>query len=55
MPGEWPKSQLVTVTLKENDGETDFTLTHADMPVEVYDDCIDGWQQCFDKLESNLK
>ena len=54
MPGEWPMESLITVEFKENDGKTDFSLKHEGLPSEIYDDCIDGWQQSFDKLEENI-
>ncbi len=45
LPGEWPN----------NGGKTNMTMKQEPMPAEMYDDCVAGWQQCLDKMESNLK
>lgn len=50
-----PRELLVTIELKEVDGKTNMLLHHAGLPNEMADDCVKGWQSCFDKLESNLK
>ena len=55
MPGEWPGNVEVTVTLAEENGKTKLTMDQTNIPEEMYDDCIKGWQQSFDKMESNLK
>ncbi|HMI08551.1 MAG TPA: SRPBCC domain-containing protein [Flavobacterium sp.] len=55
MPGEWDLQLIVTVEFEEIDGKTNMKLQHADLPVEMADDCIKGWNSCFDKLEKNLK
>lgn len=54
-PDNWPKELLITVELKEQGGKTNLHMTQGPMPAEMYEDCIKGWQECFDKLESNLK
>lgn len=50
MPGEWPEELLVTVLFKEIEGRTAMDVEQVAIPIEMYDDCITGWQQCFDKL-----
>ena len=54
-PGNWPKELLITVDLKEQDGKTSLHMTQGPMPVEMYEDCIKGWNECFDKMRDNLK
>ena len=55
MPGEWPKEMIITVEMQERNSKTEFSLTHEKMPVEMYEDCIKGWEESLDKLEKNLK
>jgi uncharacterized protein YndB with AHSA1/START domain len=55
MPGDWPQELSITVTLEEVAGKTDLSLQHVGIPEEMYDECIQGWQESFDKLERNLK
>jgi uncharacterized protein YndB with AHSA1/START domain len=55
MPGDWDLELTVTVEFEEVDGKTHMKLQHAGLPVEAADDCVKGWQSCFDKLERNLK
>jgi len=50
MPGEW-SNVLVTIELEDLDGKTKMTMNQEGIPTEMYDDCVQGWQQCFDKLE----
>ena len=54
MAGEWPEEMLVTVSLDEVAGKTNMTLAHSDLPAEMADDCIKGWQSSFDKMEREL-
>ncbi len=54
-PGKWPRELLITVELKEQDGKTHMHMTQAPMPAEMYEDCLKGWGECLDKMESNLK
>lgn len=49
MPGEWAK-MIVTVELGEADGRTRMTMRQEGIPAEMYDDCVQGWQECFDKM-----
>ena len=55
MPGEWALKLLVTLEFEEVNGKTNLSMQHVGLPVEMSDDCMKGWQQSFDKLESNLK
>lgn len=55
MPGNWPKELLITFELEEADGATKLVLTHEGIPEEMYDDCKQGWNESFDKLEQNIK
>ncbi len=55
MPGNWPLELLVTLTFEEVNGKTKMTLDHKGLPPEILEDCEKGWQQCFDKLEENIK
>ena len=51
LPGEWPRELMITVELKEINGKTEMTLTQEPMPTDMFEDCISGWNECFDKLE----
>lgn len=55
MPGEWTKEMLITVEFEEIEGKTTLSLTHVGIPVEAFDDCVQGWQESFDKIENNIK
>ena len=55
MPGDWGNEMKVTVTFEETDGKIKMSLEHTGIPEEMHDDCVAGWQQSFDKMESNLK
>jgi uncharacterized protein YndB with AHSA1/START domain len=55
MPGDWPKELLITFELEEADGVTKLKLLHEGIPEEAHDDCVKGWNECFDKLEENIK
>jgi uncharacterized protein YndB with AHSA1/START domain len=52
MPGAWPLETVVTLEFEEKEGKTIMKLQHAGLPAEAYDDCIKGWQSCFDKMEA---
>ena len=54
MPGNWPDELLITFELEEADGATKLNLQHEGIPAEMHDDCIKGWNECFDKLEKNI-
>lgn len=55
MPGEWPAELLITFELQEADGATKLRLTHEGIPEDMHDECIEGWNGCFDKLEKNIQ
>ena len=55
MPGNWPDELLITFDLEEADGVTKLRLLHEGIPEEMHDDCVNGWNECFDKLEENIK
>ena len=55
MSGDWGLELLVTTEFEEVDGKTNLSLQHAGLPVELSDECMQGWQSSFDKLESNMK
>jgi uncharacterized protein YndB with AHSA1/START domain len=56
MKGEWPREMLITFEFsKINDDKTSLSLKHEGIPAEMFDDCINGWEESFDKLERNLK
>ena len=55
LPGNYPDELLITFELEEADGATKLKLRHEGIPDEGHDDCVNGWNECFDKLEANLK
>jgi len=55
MPGKWPRELLITFELEEADGATKLKLRHEGIPKEMHDDCVQGWNESFDKLERNIK
>jgi len=55
MPGDWPRELLISFELEEADGATKLKLTHEGIPVEMHDECVQGWNESFDKLEENIK
>lgn len=54
LPGNWPRELLVTFELEEADGATKLKLTHEGIPPEMHDECMQGWNESFDKLEANI-
>lgn len=55
LPGDWPRELTITYELEEADGATKLHLLHEGIPEEAHDDCVEGWNKCFDKLEKNIK
>ncbi|MEP7322888.1 MAG: SRPBCC domain-containing protein [Saprospiraceae bacterium] len=53
LPGEWSDVN-VTVTFEDLEGKTEMTLHQTGIPIEMYSDCMEGWQSSLDKLEKNL-
>ena len=54
MPGNWPKELLISFNMEEADGATKLVLRHEGIPPEAREDCIDGWNQSLDKIESRI-
>ena len=54
MPGDWPRELLISFELEEADGVTKLKLHHEGIPEEAHDDCVKGWNECFDKLEETI-
>jgi len=54
LPGDWPSELLISFELEEADGATKLRLHHEGIPEEAHDDCVKGWNECFDKLEENI-
>jgi uncharacterized protein YndB with AHSA1/START domain len=55
MPGEWPRELLVTYELEEADGATKMHMVQEGVPPEMHDECVQGWNESFDKLEDNIR
>ncbi len=55
MPGDWPRELLVTYELEEADGATKLHMVQEGVPPEMHDECVQGWNESFDKLERNIK
>ena len=55
LPGNWPKELLISVYFEEADGATKLKLRHEGVPTEMRDECINGWHESLDKLETNIK
>ena len=55
MPGDWKLELSVSFEFEEVNGKTNLKLKHENLPVEIADDCIKGWQSSFNKLEKNIK
>jgi uncharacterized protein YndB with AHSA1/START domain len=55
LKGDWPKELLITFELEEADGATKLRLQHEGVPDEMHDECKQGWNESFDKLEENIK
>jgi len=52
---EWPLQALVTVTFEDHNSQTLLTLYHQGIPAgENRDQCVEGWNESFDKLEEYL-
>jgi len=54
LPGDWPRDLQITFELEDADGATKLKLLHEGVPEESHDDCVKGWNECFDKLEENV-
>jgi len=54
LPGDWPRDLQITFELEDADGATKLKLLHEGVPEESHDDCVKGWNECFDKLEERM-
>jgi uncharacterized protein YndB with AHSA1/START domain len=53
-----PLEMLVTVEFEEQDGKTKMTLTHSELgelSENIKKDMEQGWNESFDKIDSQLK
>jgi uncharacterized protein YndB with AHSA1/START domain len=55
LKGDWPDESVITFELEEADGATKLKLHHEGIPSEEHDNCKQGWQECLDKMERNIK
>ena len=55
LKGDWPKELLINFELEEADGSTKLRLQHEGVPDEMHDECKQGWNESFDKMEENIK
>ncbi len=56
MSGVWPEVLTITITFKNVDAdETLLSPAHEGIPAEMHDDCVEGWESCFEKLEKLLR
>jgi uncharacterized protein YndB with AHSA1/START domain len=55
IPGTWPDDVIISVSFEEIGKSTKMTMQQEGIPEAMYDDCVTGWQQSFDKMESSLK
>jgi uncharacterized protein YndB with AHSA1/START domain len=54
-PGVWPAVVYITFEFeKAGEDESRLKLSQQGIPNELQKDCIDGWNQMFDKLETYL-
>lgn len=55
MPGQWPKVIFITFEFEAiDDRNSRFKLSQEGIPNELQKDCIQGWNESFDKLENYL-
>lgn len=55
MPGQWPQTAFITFEFESIDENTSgFLLSQEGIPNELQAECIEGWNQSFDKLEEYL-
>lgn len=52
MPGNWPEELTVTVTLEDFADGSRMTMKHEGVPAEMRKECTQGWNECFDKMET---
>lgn len=55
MPGVWPPMAYITLEFKSvGEAKSQLLLSQEGIPNELQKDCIQGWSESFDKLESYL-
>lgn len=55
IPGEWPKLVYITLEFSSVDEHTSqLVLSQEGIPNELQKDCIQGWNESFDKLEEHF-
>jgi uncharacterized protein YndB with AHSA1/START domain len=55
MPGAWPEVVYITFDFDEASGSTSrLRLAQEGIPNEMQKDCVQGWNEMFDKLENYL-
>ncbi|MES2965021.1 MAG: SRPBCC domain-containing protein [Bdellovibrionota bacterium] len=55
MPGDWPEMLYVTFEFSSlGPNKSRFELSQEGIPNELQKDCIQGWSESFDKLDSYL-
>jgi uncharacterized protein YndB with AHSA1/START domain len=55
LPGKWPMMLSISLGFEDTGHGTHMILRHEGVPPEMYDVCIKGWNQSFDKLEASLQ
>ena len=55
LPGKWPMMLSISLAFDEAGPVTHMVLRHEGIPPEMYDVCIKGWNESFDKLEASLQ
>lgn len=55
MPGVWPEVAYVTFEFEAIDENSSrLLLSQEGIPAELYEECVQGWNESFDKLENYL-
>lgn len=49
------RENIIWITFEETGEKIKMHLQQVGIPPEMYDECIKGWNQSFDKLEENNK
>lgn len=52
LPGKWPMMLTISVSFEAIGVNTQMTLEHEGIPVELYAACVRGWNESFDKMEA---
>jgi len=52
MPGDWPLEGLITIEFSDaNEEQVKIIINHEGIPKEMHDDCVEGWNSSFNKLQ----